>query len=202
MKNIILVRHGSLASEHDGCYIGSSDLPLSSEGIMDANSLGPFLQAFDIGCIYVSPLLRARQTAEEVAKFLPKAPLIHEEFLREIDFGAWEKCTFAQISENFSEMIEPWALLDDEFTFPRGERLGDFHGRIRQFKQMLLDSEHENILLVSHGGVLRHLICNILDIGSDKALSLRIDRGSISTLSLFENGTGVLNTLNFKPENK
>ena len=200
MKNIILVRHGSLASEHDGCYIGSSDLPLSSKGTREAKSLANLLVTFDeIGCIYSSPLMRARQTVLEIAKLLPDPPVIYQDLLREVNFGEWEKLTFAQICKQSPEMIGPWAAHAPGFAFPGGENLGDFLGRISQAKQMLLDSEHENILIVSHGGVLANLICNILDIGSHHALSFKVDRGSLSTLSLFENGKGILTSLNLKP---
>ena len=198
-KTLVLVRHGSLDEQYDGCYIGSSDLPLSCEGIREAEALGSFLKSRDIDSIYASPLLRARQTVEKVSPALPDIPLVYEDLLREIDFGAWEGLTFAQICKNDPEGAGRWADYDDEFTFPGGETLGNFHDRIRRIKQMLLDSEHENILLVSHGGVILNLICNILDIGSRKALSMKVDRGSVSTLSLFPNGLGILNSLNFKP---
>jgi broad specificity phosphatase PhoE len=198
-KTLILVRHGSLDEQYDGCYIGSSDLPLSREGIREAEALGSFLKTRDIDSIYASPLLRSRQTVEKVSLALPETPVVYEDLLREIDFGAWEGLTFAQICKHDPDGAGRWAGHDDEFTFPGGEILGNFHDRIRRIKQMLLDSEHENILLVSHGGVILNLICNILDIGSRKALSLKVDRGSLSTLSLFPNGLGILNSLNFKP---
>jgi len=198
-KKIILVRHGSLDEQYDGCYIGSTDLPLSSAGMREAEALGRFLKQLDIDCVYASPLLRARQTAEAVSLLLPDVPVIYEDLLRETDFGAWEKLTFAQICEQYPDMIEPWSRRDYEFTFPGGENVGDFYGRIRRIKQQLLDSASDNIAIVSHGGIILNLISDILDIGSHKAWSLKVDRGSVSTLSLFENGAGVLNSLNFKP---
>jgi broad specificity phosphatase PhoE len=198
-KKIILVRHGSLDEQYDGCYIGSSDLPLSSEGMMEAKALGRFLKQSDIGCVYASPLLRARQTAEVALRSLPEVPVIYDGLLREVDFGAWEKLTFAQICEQYPELIEPWSSRDGEFTFPGGEKVGDFYGRIRQVKRKILDSENDNIAIFSHGGVILNLISDILGIGLHKAWSLRVDRGSVSVLCLFENGAGVLNSLNFKP---
>ena len=80
-----------------------------------------------------------------------------------------------------------------------GENVGNFYGRIRRIKQLLLDSEKANIAIISHGGIILNLISDILDIGQHKAWALKVDRGSVSTLSLFENGTGVLSLLNFKP---
>jgi broad specificity phosphatase PhoE len=199
VKKIILVRHGSLDKQYDGCYIGSTDLPLSSAGVREGEAIGRFLKQLDIGCIYSSPLLRARQTVEAALRSLPDVPAIYDDLLREIDFGTWEKLTFAQICKQNPELIEPWNSRDGKFTFPGGENVGDFYGRVRRFKQQLLDSEKNNITIVSHGGILLNLISDILDIGVHKSLSLKVDRGSVSTLSLFENGIGVLNSLNFKP---
>ena len=146
--------------------------------------------------VYASPLLRARQTVEIA---LPGAKVIYDDLLGETDFGAWEKLTFSQICEQYPDMIEPWNSRDSEFTFPGGENVGDFYGRISRIKQLLLDSESDNITIVSHGGIILNLISDILDIGQHRAWALRVDRGSVSTLSLFENGAGILNSLNFKP---
>ena len=199
-KKIILVRHGSLDKQYDGCYIGSTDLPLSNEGIREAEALGRFLKKSDIDCVYASPLLRARQTVEAAFSSLPEVPVIYDDLLRETDFGAWEKLTFAQICEQYPDMIGPWNNRNYEFTFPGGgENVGNFYDRIHRIKQLLLDSENINIAIISHGGIILNLISDILDIGQDKAWALKVDRGSVSTLSLFENGTGVLNLLNFKP---
>jgi broad specificity phosphatase PhoE len=195
-KKIILIRHGALDKQYDGCYIGSTDLPLSNEGIREAEALGCFLKTQDTGMVYASPLLRARQTVEIA---LPGAKVIYDDLLGETDFGAWEKLTFSQICEQYPDMIEPWNSRDSEFTFPGGENVGDFYGRISRIKQLLLDSESDNITIVSHGGIILNLISDILDIGQHRAWALRVDRGSVSTLSLFENGAGILNSLNFKP---
>ncbi len=199
IKKIILIRHGSLDKQYDGCYIGSTDLPLSREGRREAEAMGRFLKQQDIDCVYSSPLLRARQTVEAAFRLLTQIPVIYDELLREIDFGAWETLTFAQICERNPELIEQWNSRDGKFTFPGGENVGDFYDRVRRVKQKLLDSADNNIAIVSHGGILSNLISDVLDIGPHKSLSLKMDRGSVSTLSLFENGIGVLNSLNYKP---
>ena len=199
-KRIILVRHGALESQYDGCYIGSSDVALSSEGRLEAEALGSHVKACGIERIYSSPLLRARQTADQIASALPEVPVAYEALLREIDFGTWEGLTFEQISARDPEGSRRWACPNGDFAFPGGESLDAFYSRVVRIKQMLLESAHETILLVTHGGVARSLICNILDIPSQKSLSLKIDRGSVSTLSLFDNGLGTLNSLNYKPQ--
>ena len=198
-KTIILVRHGSLEKQYDGCYIGSTDLPLSGEGVKDAIALGSHFKPSDIGPIYASPMLRARQTAEQIALAAPDVPVIHEDLLREIDFGEWEGLTFEQISKRDPVEAERWASSPVGFAFPGGEALDAFYSRIGRIKQMLLSLEQDNIVLITHGGVIRCLICNILAIEMQKSLSLKIDRGSVSSMRLFQNGLGILTSLNFKP---
>ena len=198
-KSIILVRHGSLEAQYDGCYIGSTDVPLSEVGMREAAALGTYLKPSTAGAIYASPLLRARQTAELVAQALPDVPVITEDLLREIDFGTWEGLRFEEICKRDPVGAERWANPDVGFGFPGGETLEAFYRRIGRIKQLLLLSEQEKIALVTHGGVIRSLICNILDVPYQKSLALKIDRGSVSTVSLFQNGQGILTSLNFKP---
>ena len=198
-KTIILVRHGSLDEQYDGCYIGSTDVPLSKRGVREAEEVGLYLKAQGISFIYASPLLRARQTAELILDSAPAAVVVYDDLLREIDFGAWEGRTFDQISMSDPDAAELWADPDESFSFPGGESLISFYARIHRIKQILLDSPQELIVLVTHGGVIRSLICNALDLEMKKSLSFRIDRGSVSALNLFPNSLGILTALNFKP---
>ena len=198
-KNLILVRHGSLDRQYDGCYIGSSDLALSAVGIREAEAIAESLRTVEISLIISSPLLRARQTLEKIAIALPRVPVVHSDLLCEIDFGNWEGLTFDQISKSDPDGASRWAHPNEQFAFPGGESITDFYVRVSGIKQMLLDSPHDNFLLVSHGGVIRTLICNVLDIPPQKSLSFKIERGSVSTMSLYANGLGTLNTLNYRP---
>jgi broad specificity phosphatase PhoE len=53
-------------------------------------------------------------------------------------------------------------------------------------------------MVFTHGGVISALICNILGLGREKMLGFKVERGSVSSVELFENGCGILTDLNFR----
>lgn len=194
MKKITLIRHGSLETKYDHCYIGKTDLPLSQKGLDEAVAAGRYLARFQPDAIYSSPMLRGRQTVENA---LQSAEVIYDPRLCEIDFGVWEEKTFTQISQ-WPREVEQWASGEAGFAFPDGEKLEDFRERLNSFKTDLLKSSAERIFIFTHGGVILELICDILGLGWDKTGAFKVDRGSVSELDLFENGLGVLTLLNCK----
>ena len=81
---LMFIRHGMTEGNRLKRYIGSTDEPLSPEGEEQLRSLRPMPERKQV---YVSPMLRTRQTA--VILFPGAEQIIVEEF-REMDFGAFE----------------------------------------------------------------------------------------------------------------
>ncbi len=202
MKKIILIRHGSIDDKYRGRYIGSTDVPLSEKGVKEAEAIGQYIADIDCDHIFASPMLRVRQTFEAALSPEKINKIEHKENLREINFGAWEGKTFEEINEEYPGEAEDWTKPVDNFAFPNGSNLKDFHDDIGLFKQTLVDSAGSTIMVFAHGGVILALLCNILGIDKDKMLAFKADRGSISTFDLFDNGYGVLTGINIKPGEK
>ncbi len=196
MKKIILLRHGSVDCKYDGRYLGSTDVPLSTKGLEEAAAIGRYVANINCNHIFASPMLRVRQTLE--AALSPEKTVEYKENLREIDFGDWERKSFSEIKAQYPDEVNSWAEGSDEFSFPNGSSPGDFYSRIELFKKTLMDTSGSTIMVFAHGGVILALICSILGLGKDKMLAFKVDRGSISTLELFENGYGILTGLNNK----
>lgn len=202
MRKIILIRHGSIDSRYEGCYIGSTDVALSEKGLRDAEAVGRYIADMDCDHIFASPMLRVRQTLETALTPEKAKTVEYNENIREIDFGDWEGKNFSQIKEKYPEEVEDWAVASDQFTFPGGSNLGDFRNRIETFKNILLETPGTKIIVFAHGGVILALIHNILGLEKEKMLAFKADRGSISSLELFDNGYGILTGLNLKPGEK
>ena len=83
MRRVYLIRHGLTEGNRLRRYIGRTDEPLCAAG-RAALSAAPLK---GIETVYVSPLLRARETA---AILFPHARQIVVDGLREMDFGAFE----------------------------------------------------------------------------------------------------------------
>ncbi len=187
---LILLRHGRTGLS--GRYVGSSDVPLSEEGREQILDLRPSLGALKIDGLLASPMLRCTESASLLELGLP---MQLDPDLREIDFGRWEGKTFAEIEEQDPELVQHWAKGKDDFCFPDGEATAGFVSRVNAVKNRLLASEAKTMLLVTHGGVIRSLICGLLGLSQKDYLLFQVAKGHYSTIDLYDGG-GVLTGFN------
>ncbi|MBU0944433.1 MAG: histidine phosphatase family protein [Proteobacteria bacterium] len=189
-RRLILLRHGETGFPDR--YIGSTDVPLSSAGVSQLRDLKTIFQDQDIDLIISSPMERCRQCAEIL---FPERSIRYDNALREIDFGHWEGLSFAEIKKADPGLVDQWATWSRDFCFPQGERIGSFLNRIHTVGEQLSASREKTTLLISHGGVIRTLLCYFLKLVPSDFLLFQIDKGRFATLNLFKEG-GVLTGLN------
>ncbi len=120
-RNLFLIRHGELAGEYYGRYIGRTDAPLSAEGNRQAESLATVLEKFGEARIICSPLLRARRTAEISLK---GRTFSIDCDLREIDFGRWEGMSFPQMRRPIPPQSNAGRLWTMSSPFRTGKKSG------------------------------------------------------------------------------
>jgi len=164
---LYLIRHGEVPGNHAGCFVGRSDPQLSSAGVAQIQQQAQQLQArLQLPCrIICSPLQRARQSAQILAAALGNQHVQIDPELREIDFGAWEMLDFQQASARNPEAVQQWCREPATFVFPDGDAVADFLARINATAQRLTAlAEHGDLLIVSHGGVIRALACALLQL--------------------------------------
>lgn len=162
MSRIHLIRHGITEAVKARVYYGSTDLPLSNEGvdrIVDLALAGIYPEA-DGAKLYTSGLLRTEQTF-----FLIYGCREHqaEPQLREYDFGEFEMKTHEQLLDN--EAYQAWIGDNDGVTScPGGESRRDFRARVASGFSRLLDrhKDEENpegkSIVVCHGGVIAQIM--------------------------------------------
>ncbi len=197
-KTLILLRHGSTGHALHKRFIGRSDISLAAEGRRQVEALAPHICARKPDRCLCSPLLRARQTAKIVAGASgPGIEVVPD--LREIDFGRWEGMTFEEISASEPELVDRWAAWDEDFAFPDGESLQDFLKRVRRAAMRLVEDTASRILAVTHGGVIRVMICHLLGLSESRHLLFDIKPASLTTIELFD-GHGVLTELRNPPQ--
>ncbi|OQY16703.1 MAG: hypothetical protein B6I36_09940 [Desulfobacteraceae bacterium 4572_35.1] len=188
MRQLTLIRHGALDTKLDGCYVGHLDVPLSRVGKNQAVTLAERLVGSNSLCIdtlWCSPALRARQTADPVSNYLDLNYIIKEQ-LNEINFGRWEGWTFDQMCADDPQRVQQWADLHDNFSFPNGESHQHFSQRITEVTQLILDNEKSNLAIITHGGVIRNLLCELLGFSPRDYLKFTIARGGYATLNLHD----------------
>jgi broad specificity phosphatase PhoE len=194
-KRLVLVRHGRLGDQYVGRLVGATDVSLDAVGRQQGQALARRLQRWSPETCFCSPMQRCRQMAALVAPGLP--PRLDLD-LREIDFGRWETRTFAEAAAEDPTLVDRWAAMNPEFGFPGGERVGDFVGRVHAAAGRLAQAEAETVLAVTHGGVIRMMICHLLGLAPNRYVAFDVPYAAVVVIDLFD-GKGVLASLE-RPE--
>ena len=185
---LILVRHGETQWVKQGRYQGSSDIPLNQRGILQARAAAKVLKEEKPAIIYSSKLLRAHQTAQEIAKTCRKQITVDER-LNELCFGDWEGHEHARIHEKFPKASIAWYEAKWNSCPPGGESLKSLDRRVSSFLTDLSEhySKDSTHILVSHGGPIRMFLIRLLKIAPTVFWTIRIDPASISMIHLTVN---------------
>jgi broad specificity phosphatase PhoE len=191
-KNLFLLRHGDTGLH--GRYIGSSDVPLTDLGKEQSRNTGRVLLENRITQILCSPMLRCRQTLEQLDT---RAECRFNQLLKEIDFGSWEGKNFSEIVQSDQELVNSWVTDPAKFSFPGGESHASFRRRVLSIKSELEEMAEDNILVITHGGIIRNLLCLFLNLDFEKYLLFDVKPGCFCSIRLHSEG-GVLTGFNIK----
>jgi alpha-ribazole phosphatase len=194
---LILVRHGETLWAKENRYQGHKDVELSEEGRKQVKLLARRLAKEKITAIYSSDLQRASETAKAIAK-LHHREVKETPLLREISFGDWEGLKFEEIEARDEELVKKWKNDLANFRPPQGESLPELKARAEKFLQEILKiHKEENIIVVSHGGFIRIILCSLLNLDFSKFFwSIEQDLGAISIIKFFEENKPVISLLN------
>lgn len=169
-KCIKLVRHAKLVSDTSGLFIGRTDLQACTSS---SQQLAEMLQTKPFGAVVSSPLQRCRTLAEQVAKS-NKLQVDYLDGLQERDWGSWDGLHSADIKPS-----ELQAYYDDPFHYaiPQAESWDQMRARLNQAWSLLLNHPAQDLLCVTHGGVLRLLMQQILGLTDQALFQLKLDYG-------------------------
>ncbi len=145
-------------------FVGRTDIPLAPEGAEQARALARLLPALQPGRCIASPLMRAQETARLLVEPIGLGVETDPD-LREVDFGVWEGKTFQEVRAADPAGVGRWENLSGAFSCPGGESLEQFSARVRSVADRLTAHPSEVVLAVTHGGVIRALLCHVLGLG-------------------------------------
>ena len=148
-RTLILVRHGLTDWNTEGRYQGRLDIPLNAAGRKQAEALQHRLENTPFESVYSSPLQRAFETAQIIAR---GKPIRRDARLAEIDHGDWQGKTHQEIATQWPHQWRAWKSDPDRFIPPGGESIANVQSRVREF---LAEIKDEAILCVSHGVVIQ-----------------------------------------------
>jgi len=196
-KVIVLVRHGQTTWTSRRQFIGRTDVPIDAEGRRQAKGLIPCIRRMKPGRFFCSPLRRARETARIIGDDIGLDAELDQDIC-EIDFGRWEGMSFEDIASSDPDLVGRWAVWEKDFSFPEGESLIAFLGRVKRSADRMVADPASTILVVTHGGVIRALICHLLGLSENQYLLFDVGPASLTTIEVFD-GKGVLTGLNNNP---
>jgi len=179
---IVVVRHGATEWSTSGQHTGTTDLPLLPNGEDDARRLRSALDGRPITHAFVSPLIRARRTAELAGLFDGSIETAIEPDLVEVDYGRWEGLTTPEIGDRLGH---PWSLWADgtEPGDSPGESLDQVAERVdRVLARARPLLEDGDVALVAHGHVLRVLTARWLGFGPERGALFPLATGRYGVL--------------------
>ena len=128
----------------------------------------------------LSPLRRAVQTTKLVAT-ATKLPICKSEGLNEIAFGELTGQHFDELIDN--ELYRRFIKLPATTLLPGGETISDVQRRgLKVIHQAAQKVPGGRFLFVSHGDVIRAILCHYMKLPLNEYRRLRVDKGSLSAL--------------------
>lgn len=183
-RTIYILRHGQTSSDLEDRYGGWYEDDLTEQGIAQTEAVVTELTNLGIERILCSPLRRARQTGGIVGEALGLEVETWEGWKEHNCYGILTGMTKAEAREKHPDLIE--IVHDKVLTLPGKEPYPDFMARLAKALEETASLPEQTILVITHGGPIRTLCRDILQVGALKEvgdcalLRLSIHEGSIS----------------------
>ncbi|MFE5814467.1 histidine phosphatase family protein [Streptomyces sp. NPDC056479] len=197
MADLFLVRHGETEWSRSGRHTGWTDVPLTERGREEARRLVPLIRSHRIGAAFVSPLERARETAELIGLHDVRI----DTDLREWDYGGYEGIATIEIQHE----RPGWFLFTDGVAPGPPEHPGESPDQVGERADRILAkvdaafANHEGcVVLVAHGHFLRVLTARRLGLPPADGALFQLATGAVCRLST-EHGRPVIAGWNVRP---
>ena len=179
MTKLILARHGETVWNVEKIYRGRADVNLDEVGIKQAELLGKYLSNWKLEAIYSSPLKRALDAANIVARYQKIGVHVAEGFI-DFDYGEWQSLPEEEAKRLYPTLHNEWHNNPHKVKMPGGESLEDVRKRAVEVVNDVLPKYQGSILLVSHRVVNKVLICSLLGLDNSHFWNINLDVGGIT----------------------
>ena len=199
MPLLLLIRHGENDFVKTGKLPGQIDgIHLNERGQKQAQALSEALKAVPIKAIYSSPLERAMETAEPIAR-ARSLQIIPEPDLRDADVGRWQGKSLKSL-----RLTNAWKIVQhspSRFQFPEGETFVSVQARIVNALEGMAKQHNKPkdvVAVVFHADPIRLAVAHFLGLPLDHFQRLSCDTGSLTALYVGEMGANLIK-LNQRP---
>ncbi|MBP7793132.1 MAG: histidine phosphatase family protein [Candidatus Goldbacteria bacterium] len=166
--HVYLIRHGETDWNDRLLFQGHTDVSLNKNGIRQAEYIADELKNVNFDVVFSSDLKRALKTAQIIKKTTGfKGNIIKTKDLRERNYGSFEGKNYEIFRYNRKDFD--------------GETDRNFFKRIDNFFNSIIKRHAgKNVVIVTHGGVVRRIISEVLGLKDYK--KIRIYNASISEI--------------------
>jgi len=199
MPLFLLIRHGENDYVKTGRLPGHIDgIHLNERGQKQAQALGEALKTVPIKAVYSSPLERAMETAEPIAK-ARSLQILPELDLRDADVGKWQGKSIKSL-----RLTNAWKIVQhspSRFTFPEGESFPGVQTRIIGVLERIARKHNKPkdiVAVVFHADPIKLAVSHFLGLPLDHFQRLSCDTGSLTALYVGEMGANLIK-LNQRP---
>jgi probable phosphoglycerate mutase len=187
--DLYVLRHGDCTTDGIPRYVGQVDYPLSPRGREQARAWQGFFASHVPDIVFSSDLKRAAQTARLALTDIA-VPIRWLPALREISLGAWEGMSRQEVRTRFPGAYAQRGKDLAEFRPPEGESFLDLQKRVvAAFNALCSNLDPDAVVLVvTHAGVIRVLLCHILGIRLEQMFTLGVDYARMTHLEAGRKG--------------
>ena len=190
-NHFYLIRHGETSWNQLRKLQGHTDIPLNSNGINQAKMVAKRLSTMPIDVVCSSDLIRAKRTAEEIAKYHRNKPILQAKELRERHYGQWEGLHWDEIQKLYQGYYE-----DQQNNEKYGiETIENMQTRgISKLLELSKTFPTQHIAIVSHGGFINSLLAHFTN-GEHGTGKTRLVNTSFNHIS-YQEGKWNIHTIN------
>lgn len=179
---LMLVRHGETQWNLENRIVGHTEIGLNSTGRRQVALLAQALGGQKVDALYSSPLRRAVETANEIAKE-HGLDVVTDDALKEVDAGELDGIAIEEVVRCYGNFWEEWAKGADTLRMPGGETMGELQDRAWSVTTRVVSDHPEGtVILVSHTLTILSILTKALGMPLEDFRRLRLSLASINTL--------------------
>lgn len=179
---LVLLYHGEPDGAAGRC-IGRSDLPLTAQARQQAQALAADWPYPTPDALIASSRRRAHAMLAPFARRFGRLPQVEAD-LDEQDFGDWDGESWTSLLQREPQGSQRWLSDWINHAPPGGESFADVSRRMQTWLTQVLAPFDDDalVLLSTHAGPIRALICHALEVPLQHALLLKLSPGHVSAL--------------------
>ena len=190
MTELILVRHGETEWNVEEVFRGRIDIELNETGLRQTELLAQYLSGLNIDAVYSSPLRRALNTAEVIARY-HKLKVEIASGLTDFNYGKWQGLLHQEVKRRYKKLHLQWLENPHLIRMPDGESLDEVRERALTVVDEVVAKHEGTVVLVSHRVVNKVLTCALLGLDNSHFWNIRQDTCGMTTFA-YENERFIL----------